>query len=162
MCSRSSSQTSLKQTSISYRLDVWKGTARQKTHGRLPRHISLDELTSALWCKDLWPISGSAKVKPKPHSSIVWSYLISSFQQLSCFSLQCPLSCLWSNICLSQHPFPWSRCGNQTSFVWFYNPNSEKAVKKVWNVNKTVWSFANPFFAMYSIENNKKTLNLMF
>ena len=34
--------------------------ATSQTHGRLPRHVSLEELTSVLWCTDLWPASGPA------------------------------------------------------------------------------------------------------
>jgi len=85
MCSRSSSITPLKQTSINYRLDVWKGAAGKSHTDRLATHISLDKLTSTLWYTDLWPMSGQLRSSLRPHWCIVWSYLITSFQQLSCY-----------------------------------------------------------------------------
>ena len=35
--------------------------ATSQTHGRLPRHVSLEKLPSVLWCMDLWPASGPAR-----------------------------------------------------------------------------------------------------
>lgn len=95
MCSRSSSINPLKQTSINYRLDVWKGAAGKSHADRLATHISLDKLTSTLWCTDLWPMSGQLRSSLMPHSCIVWSYLITSFQQLSCSFLHPPLLFLY-------------------------------------------------------------------
>lgn len=94
MCSRSSIQPSLKPTSISCRPHVrsveMSRQAASQTHGRLPRHISVDKLTFGEQTSD--PSQGLLRSSPGPHSSIVWSYLISSFQQLSCFVFIAPVT----------------------------------------------------------------------
>ncbi len=67
-----------------------------QTHGRPPRHISPDELTSALWCRDLWPISGSAKVKPE--ASFIHCLILSHQLISACFCCHCPLSSISSDV----------------------------------------------------------------